>query len=288
MRFTIVTPSFRNSRWLKLCIPSVADQDIEHEHIVQDACSDDGTQEWLPRDPRVIAVIEKDAGMYDAVNRGFRCGRGEFLAYLNCDEQYLPGALRKVSEFFDQHPQVDVVLGDSVVVDKTGGYLSERRSLVPQTLHCYVGGTLSFLTSGLFMRRRVIDQHQLFFDPTLRIVGDCDWSVRGLKAGLRMAVLKEFTSTYTQTGQNMNLEANGTREKLEFFQRAPIWAQKLAPLIVAHFRLRRLLAGHYQCRPHEYAVYTEESRDRRKVFKVDKPTYRWQHDPYGLRSSATL
>ena len=211
MRFTIVTPSFRNSRWLKLCIPSVADQDIEHEHIVQDACSDDGTQEWLARDPRVIPVIEKDAGMYDAVNRGFRRGRGELLAYLNCDEQYLPGALRKVSEFFDQHPQVDVVLGDSVVVDKTGGYLSERRSLVPQTLHCHVGGTLSFLTSGLFMRRRVIDEHQLFFDPTLRIVGDCDWSVRGIKAGLRMAVLKDFTSTYTQTGQNMNLEANGTR-----------------------------------------------------------------------------
>ncbi len=69
MQFTIVTPSFRNSSWLKLCIASVADQGVEAEHIVQDSCSDDGTQDWLPHDSRVISVIEKDTGMYDAVNR---------------------------------------------------------------------------------------------------------------------------------------------------------------------------------------------------------------------------
>ena len=64
MKFSIITPSFRNSNWLKLCIASVADQQgVELEHIVQDSCSDDGTQDWLPQDPRVLAFIEKDAGM---------------------------------------------------------------------------------------------------------------------------------------------------------------------------------------------------------------------------------
>ena len=59
MQFSIVTPSFRNSRWLKLCIASVADQQgVECEHIIQDACSDDGTQDWLPHDRRVRAFIE--------------------------------------------------------------------------------------------------------------------------------------------------------------------------------------------------------------------------------------
>ena len=54
MKFSIVTPSFRNSQWLKLCIASVADQQgVELEHIVQDSCSDDGTQDWLPHDRRV-------------------------------------------------------------------------------------------------------------------------------------------------------------------------------------------------------------------------------------------
>jgi len=39
VKFSIVTPSFRNSQWLKLCIASVADQEgVEFEHIVQDSC----------------------------------------------------------------------------------------------------------------------------------------------------------------------------------------------------------------------------------------------------------
>src|SRR5665647_3272917 len=99
MKFSIITPSFRNSEWLKLCIASVADQSgVELEHIVQDSCSDDGTQDWLPHDPRVQAFIEKDGGMYDAVNRGYRRATGDILAYLNCDEQYLPDALAAVQD----------------------------------------------------------------------------------------------------------------------------------------------------------------------------------------------
>ena len=41
-----------------------------------------------------------DTGMYQALNRGFRKASGEFLAYLNCDEQYLPGTLLKISPAF--------------------------------------------------------------------------------------------------------------------------------------------------------------------------------------------
>ena len=87
-------------------VASVADQGVEAEHIVQDACSNDGTLEWLLTDPRVKAFSEKDAGMYDAVNRGLRRASGEILSYLNCDEQYLPGALpHAVAAYFERHPE---------------------------------------------------------------------------------------------------------------------------------------------------------------------------------------
>lgn len=275
-RFTIVTPSFNNSEWLKLCIASVADQaGVTHEHIVQDACSRDGTPDWLAKDPRVTAVIEKDRGMYDAVNRGFRRARGELLAYINCDEQFLPGALEKVSAFFDQHPAVDVVFGDCVVVDGKGEYLCERRALVPQLTHTLVGRTLSFLTAATFLRRRVIEEHQLFFNDTLRDLGDADWTVRLLRRGLRLAVLPEFVSVFTETGHNMNLGANASREKEEFYGAAPAWAKGFAPLVIAHYRLRRWRAGHYRCRPHDYAIYTTDSPGERRTFHVAQPTFRW-------------
>ena len=99
---------------------SVADQGVELEHIVQDSVSDDGTMDWLPQDARVKAYIEKDRGMYDAVNRGMRKAKGEIIAYMNCDEQYLPGALKAVWEFFVKHPRVEVVFADTVVVNEDG------------------------------------------------------------------------------------------------------------------------------------------------------------------------
>src|SRR5215207_9280200 len=112
-QFSIVTPSFRSSAWLKLCIASVADQEgVTLEHLVQDAGSDDGTLDWLTTDSRVAAFVEKDSGMYDAVNRAWRRARGEILAYLNCDEQYLPGALNLVADYFAEHPEVDILFGD--------------------------------------------------------------------------------------------------------------------------------------------------------------------------------
>ena len=111
LRFSIITPSYRSSQWLRLCIASVADQeDVQCEHIVQDACSDDGTQKWLPRDSRVKAFIEPDQGVYDESNRGFKHATGEILVYLNCDDQYLPGGLKLVHDYFRVHPQVEAVV----------------------------------------------------------------------------------------------------------------------------------------------------------------------------------
>jgi glycosyltransferase involved in cell wall biosynthesis len=276
MQFSIITPSFRSSQWLKLCIASVADQQgVRFEHIVQDSCSDDSTQDWLPKDPRVKAFIEKDSGMYDAVNRGYRKAQGDILAYINCDEQYLPGALKKVGDYFEKHPDVDILFSDCIVVDGKGDYLCERRALTPQLLHTWISGNLSFLTAATFLRRQVIEKHQLWFNAALRDIGDGDWAVRVVKARLRTAVLPEFTSIFTETGQNMNLGSNALRERTEFMKSAPSWMKTVRPIVLTHFRIRRWLAGHYHCRPHDYAIYTLRSPDQRKTFQVANPTFRW-------------
>ena len=171
LRFSIITPSYRSSQWLRLCIASVADQqDVQCEHIVQDACSDDGTQEWLPRDSRVKAFIEPDQGMYDAINRGFERATGEILAYLNCDEQYLPGALKQVHDYFGAHPQVDAVVSDTVVTDRQGNYICHRYSLVPRRNQIWV--RFPVLSCALFVRRRVIKDMGIRFDTQWRDLGD--------------------------------------------------------------------------------------------------------------------
>jgi glycosyltransferase involved in cell wall biosynthesis len=276
MQVSIITPSFRNSNWLKLCIASVADQGVALEHIVQDSCSDDGTQDWLPHDTRVKAYIEKDAGMYDAVNRGLRRAKGNICAYLNCDEQYLPGALSTVIEFFDQHPDVDVLFADAVIVGPAGEFLCHRKATVPGRYHSWVSGDLAILTCSTFFRRQVIEQHDLLFNPRLKAIGDGVWVMRLLDHQVTMAVLRQFTSSFTETGLNMATKASAIRERKELFDTAPAWARASRSLIIWLYRFRKLLAGCYRQKPFRYEIYTESSPSTRVSFQVQHPTTRWR------------
>jgi glycosyltransferase involved in cell wall biosynthesis len=274
MRFSIVTPSYRNSQWLKLCIASVADQSgVECEHIVQDSCSDDGTQDWLPTDRRVKAFIEKDGGMYDAVNRGYRRATGDILAYLNCDEQYLPGALKAVQTFFEANPEIEMALAGTIITDGEGKYLCHRHSLAPHPRHIWF--RFPVLTSSVFIRRKVISERGIFFDTQWRDLGDFHWVLALMKNQVPMAVCDSFTSAFADTGENMNLKPNAIREKAATEAMTPRWVRALKPIWIGHHRLRRLAAGHFSLKPMSYEIYTRQSPERRVRFDVANPTAVW-------------
>jgi glycosyltransferase involved in cell wall biosynthesis len=91
---SIVTPSLNQGRYLEETIRSVASQDYPRiEHIVVDGGSSDETLDVLRRHEGVRWLSEPDRGQADAINKGFRLGAGEILAWLNADDLYLPGAV---------------------------------------------------------------------------------------------------------------------------------------------------------------------------------------------------
>jgi len=265
--FSVITPNFRSGEWLKLCIASVADQGTDLEHIVQDAGSDDGTLNWLAEERRVKAFIEKDHGMYDAINRGFGRCQGELLAWLNADEQYLPGALQRVTSWFEQHPGIDVLFGNVIFVNIQGGYLGHRKMQVPLLYHTWTCH-LSTLSCGMFFRRRLLTDSGFFLDPKWRSSGDGEWMLRLLRAGVRMETLNEFTSVFTRTGSNLSAGANAVREAEQLRAGAPAWARWFRPAIILHHRLRRLLGGMYRRKPFAYEIYTLSSPQKRQRFEV--------------------
>lgn len=273
MKFTIVTPSFRNSQWLKLCIPSVADQGVEYEHIVQDAVSDDGTLDWLPHDPRVSAFIEKDRGMYDAVNRGYRRGTGDIFAYLNCDEQYLPGALSAVERCFAENPEADIVIADIVVTDAAGDYLCHRYALRPLWSHMWSRFNVS--TAALFLRKRVLTEHGLYFEPEWKHLGDFFLLERAVRMGLKFHVLRRFTSVFGETGENISWDESTRPEEEVRRQRTPRWIAALEPLFVQLHRLRIILSGATRQPPFSYKLYTRESPAARVTKRAGHPTTLW-------------
>jgi len=274
MQFSVITPSFDNSAWLKLCVASVADQGVNVEHIVQDAGSTDGTCDWLRTDSRVRAFIEKDRGMYDAINRGLLRAHGDILSYLNCDEQYLPGALQSVGRFFAAHPDCELVFGDFIVINPAGEYLFHRKVQTPQLNHLRISHLPAF-SCGMFFRRKLIRDDQILFNPGLRAVGDGDWVLRLLERGVRMGVLRQFTSVFTLHDGNLGNSETALREAREMHARAPGWVRALKPVWILHHRLRRLAGGVYQQSPFTFSLYTR-STPARVERKVTKPDWRWR------------
>jgi glycosyltransferase involved in cell wall biosynthesis len=271
---SVITPNLNSSGWLNLCIASVADQQrVEVEHIIQDALSADLDMPWIAQHPHVRLISERDSGMYDGINCGLARARGEILAHLNADEQYLPGALAAVMQCFREDPQLDVLYADTVVVDRQGECVCCRKSMRPTQLLKFT--QFPTITSSLFFHRRVIDEHRLFFDSSYRVVADAVWMRESVTKKLRTAVLRQYTSAFTETGSNLDLSPAAGDESQRLRESNPGWTKTLDVPLQALSRLRRLLHGTYHQKPFSYQIFTLGSPDHRQKFHVEKPSCVW-------------
>ncbi len=120
-RLTVITPSYNQVNFIERTIRSVLDQEVdaEVELIVMDGGSADGTLDVLKRyDGRIRWYSEPDKGQSDALNRGLSLANGEIIGWLNSDDLYLPGTLRKVKEYFHDNPVRKWVYGRCRIIDE--------------------------------------------------------------------------------------------------------------------------------------------------------------------------
>jgi glycosyltransferase involved in cell wall biosynthesis len=261
-KFSIVTPSYQQPMWLRLCAASVADQGapgIEVEHIVQDSLSGPEIAEAVKDFPGLKLVSEKDKGMYDAINR---------------DEQYLPGALKEVADYFRAHPETEVLFADAIIVDNDGAYVCSRPVLTPQLYHTWTCHLQTFSCSTFF-RRDLMKKRGFMLDAGWKDLGDADLIIRMLRGGARMDTLRRYTTTFVDNGENRNLQPTARKEREALTGQAPLWVQRLRPFWVLLHRLRRMWHGVYSVKPFAYQIYTQASPRARVSFQVSKPTFYW-------------
>jgi glycosyltransferase involved in cell wall biosynthesis len=142
-RVTIVTPSYNQAPFIEETLCSVLSQDYPNlEYIVMDGGSNDGSVEIIRKYEKQLAywTSEKDAGASDAIAKGFQRATGEIMAYINSDDPYMPGAIHAAVKAFQEHPECDVVFGNTYWTDPQGKVLAERRQTPFWALSYFYGG----------------------------------------------------------------------------------------------------------------------------------------------------
>jgi glycosyltransferase involved in cell wall biosynthesis len=190
---SIVTPTHNRANLLRRAMASVREQTWrDFEWIVVDDCSTDATTQVLDAcaDPRLVRVrLEANLGVAGARNAGIQRARGEYVAFLDDDDEYLPHYLRSVMETFRSGPsQRDVVwTGVERVLEHADGSVQTVRQIWDRAPAS--SGPLTHLTQlnmscGLCVRRESLLRIGLF-DEELKVSEDTDMLLRLAAAGCR-------------------------------------------------------------------------------------------------------
>jgi glycosyltransferase involved in cell wall biosynthesis len=166
--FSVVIPTHNRVHLIERAISSVLAQTCtDFELIVVDDGSSDDTKTVVERtgDPRIRYVYQQNAGAAAARNHGARLATGEYLTFLDSDDEALPSWLERLGRGFLEEKTEIVCCGLEKVghgpeVEQRGGVLLPR-DMGPMFDHA-VG---RFTNGGVYaMRRWIFDQVGGFVD----------------------------------------------------------------------------------------------------------------------------
>lgn len=204
MKFSIVTISFNQARFLEQAIRSVLEQDYpDVEYIVVDPGSTDGSRDIIRKYADQIdqIVFEPDNGPADGLNKGFAHATGNIYGFLNSDDYLLPRSLTKVASAFTAASDRDVLSGNALIVDsdgrETNKFFSRRFSL---TRFIYGASTIAqqstFFRADAFRRARG-------FNVNNRIAWDGELWVDLALSGASFGCIGAFLSAFRVYGNSI-------------------------------------------------------------------------------------
>jgi GT2 family glycosyltransferase len=115
-----------DSRWLRACVASVKGQIYPHWQLclADDGSTELGTQEVLRElagEPRIRSIaLRESGGISAALNAALALAEGDFVAFLDHDDELAPDALFEVVDCLNQHPDADLIYSDEDKLDEDG------------------------------------------------------------------------------------------------------------------------------------------------------------------------
>ncbi len=160
---SVVLCTYNRARLIRRAVNSVICQRYQNwQLIIVDDGSTDRTPEVLSRlaaaDPRIVVVRQRNRGLARARNAGLRKAKGEFITFLDSDDEYRPSHLASRVATLRRMQKTDMLYGGLRVTGPIRKRYVVDLDDPAQTIHvrhCYVGGTF-------FMRRRIIGRGYRF------------------------------------------------------------------------------------------------------------------------------
>lgn len=182
---SVVIPAFNSERCISRAIESVLSQTFsDYEIIVVDDGSTDGTADIVKKfGSRVKYVYQQNAGPARARNAGLKIASGQWIAFLDADDEWLPDKLRQQVELLDRNRdlrwcstnryQADerrkAPVGNKAAITKA----LKGREYFPNYFTAAMAGKCPIVTSAIVVRKDVFDELG-GFDPALRRGQDVD------------------------------------------------------------------------------------------------------------------
>lgn len=186
-RISVIIPAYNQARYLPMAIQSVLAQTYrDFEIIVVDDGSTDDTSVVAKGFGTIVRYVrQENRGLAGARNTGIRLARGQFLAPLDSDDEWVPTALERLVELATLNPGAAVYHGGWRYIDEQGRELPQAPHLmvVPpdQAYRTMVRG--NYLAVGTVLMRREIVVEAGAFDESLRRVEDWNLWLRLLQGG---------------------------------------------------------------------------------------------------------
>ena len=202
-RISIITPTYNRGHLISKAIESVISQTYDNwEYIIVDDASSDNTKEVVEsfeNDRIKFIACQENGGNAVARNVGVNAAKGEYIAFLDSDDEYLPvyleKAINKLSNCKDadflwsgtRTVAIDGTYSDSIWIPKTKGQPDQFL----YELHVGIG-------RGFLIKKECFDK--LKFDENLRTAVDTDFLIR-LRQYYDFTVLEEIMlHIHTQPG----------------------------------------------------------------------------------------
>ena len=214
MKVSVIVPVFNQASYLAQCLDSVLAQSLREIEVV---CVDDGSTDgsgamldgYAARDPRVKVIHQANAGAGPARNAGMDAATGEFIAFMDPDDEYPDGDVLADLVRDAEEKGVDVCGGSMVAMD--GRALEPDFTFGSDALMEYADYQFEYGFYRFVFRREFLRANDVRF-PALRRFQDVPFFVEAMHAAGRFYAMSRATYRLRMGHHVVDWAADGCRK----------------------------------------------------------------------------